>query len=62
MMLAFMRQPSQIDADLYFLAYQLRKTVAEIQELTHQEYVNWLAFFKAKVALETMHTTAAAGE
>lgn len=54
MMLAFMRQPSEIDADLYFLAYQLRKTVAEIQQIPHTEYVAWLAFFKAKLALETM--------
>jgi hypothetical protein len=54
MMLAFLQQPSEIDADLYFLAYQLRKTVAEIQAIPHTEYVTWLAFFKAKLALENM--------
>lgn len=61
MMLAFLKQPSPVDADLYFLAYQLRKTVAEIEMMPHQEYVNWRAFFTAKHALENMRQVGGSG-
>lgn len=39
---------SDADAFLYFLATQLGRTVAELDTMTYPEYVNWVAYFKAK--------------
>lgn len=45
---------SDSDAFLFFLATQLGKTVAELDSLTYVEYVNWVAYFKAKNQRESM--------
>lgn len=44
------------DPDLYpfafFLAHQLHKTITEVENMTHREFVAWHAYFEAKHAFE----------
>lgn len=39
---------SDADAFLFYLGTQLGKTVAELDALSYAEYVQWVAYFKAK--------------
>lgn len=53
-MLGFMKQPTTVEVDLYFLAHELGKTVGEIRAMPHTEYVTWQAYFKARHAIQNM--------
>lgn len=45
-------QSEPVDGFTYFLAYKLRKTIAEVEGMPHSEYVGWAAYFTAKHAVE----------
>ena len=34
----------------YAIALELRKTVAEIRQMTHREWLGWQSFFKRRAA------------
>lgn len=59
MMFALHDRPSEIDAFRFYLATQLGKTLAEIDLMPHQEYVEWGAYFTARHAIE--HKTGGSG-
>lgn len=54
MMLAMNGRESDIDAFRFVLAEKLGRTVAEIDDMGHDEYVGWQAYFKVKNALGAM--------
>lgn len=54
MVLALHDRPSDVDVFAYFLARELGRTVAEIEDMPHAEYVNWRAYFTAKHAIENL--------
>lgn len=54
MMLAMNGRESDIDAFRFVLAEKLGRTVAEIDDMGHDEYVGWQAYFKVKNALSSM--------
>lgn len=53
-MLALNGAPSEVDAFMFHLARELGKTLAEIGEMSHEEYVLWRAYYTAKHAMENM--------
>lgn len=52
MMFSLHGKETETDAFLFFLATQLGKTVAELDGMSHGEYVQWQAYFEAKQAIE----------
>lgn len=54
MMLAMHGRESTTDAFLFFLAEKLGKTVAELGEMSHAEYVDWVAYWEAKRSFESV--------
>ena len=52
MMLALHDRPSEVVAFRFYLATQLGKTLGEIDDMPHDEYVQWGAYFTAKHAIE----------
>lgn len=53
-MLALCGRPSDVDVFPFYLAEKLGRTVAEINELSHAEYVGWMAYWESKNATENM--------
>lgn len=51
-MLGFHDRPSEVEVFSFFLARELGKTVAEIEQMSHAEYVRWQGYFTAKHAIE----------
>jgi hypothetical protein len=51
-MLALNGRESDIDAFAFTLAKELGKTVAEIEDMSHAEYVGWQAYYKVQGALK----------
>jgi hypothetical protein len=53
MMLSLNDRESHLDAFRFFLAQQLGMTVADLEaRMGHQEYLEWVAYFTAKRAME----------
>lgn len=55
MMLRLHGRPSDVDYDVDIFAYQLaevlHKTIAEVDAMPHEEFVNWSAYLTAKAAI-----------
>jgi len=46
--------PSGVDVFPYQLAERLGKTIGEIEAMPNQELVNWMAYYTAKTAIESV--------
>lgn len=55
MMLALHGRETEFDAFVYVLAEKLHKTVGEIEQMPHAEYVRWQAYFTAQNAIREAH-------
>lgn len=51
-MLALNGRESDVDAFAFFLAEKLGKTLAEIEDMYHAEYVAWQAYVKVNNVLK----------
>lgn len=52
---------SDVDVFRFILAEKLGRTVAEIDEMSHAEYVGWIAFHEARNASENMREVGLGG-
>lgn len=48
------RAQDMVDTFGFFLAHKLGRTVKDLEEMPHDEYVGWQAYFEVRNALEGM--------
>ena len=60
MFFASVGQPSDVDLFAFFLADRLGKTLGELDDMPHSEYVAWSAYHKVKQQQEQLARKAAA--
>jgi hypothetical protein len=59
MFFASVGQPSEVDVFEFYLADRLGKTLDEIRDMPHAEYVAWVSYHKVKQQQEDLAMKAA---